>query len=67
MLKFKNTQSLSRAEMKNLTGGVNNVLKPLCAVLCRVDGDCAIGQNCESFPCVLNGQPTLGFKCAYPS
>lgn len=67
MLKFKNAQSLSRAEMKNLTGGTNSALKPLCAVLCRVDGDCALGQHCESYPCLFHGEPTLGFKCAYPS
>lgn len=67
MLKFKNAQTLSRAEMKNLMGGANNAAKPICADLCQLNGGCSMGQTCEAYPCVVHGVPTLGFKCAFPS
>lgn len=68
MLKLKNAQSLSRTEMKNLTGGTNeDAARALCPDSCFMDAEtgersCFGGQPCQPYIC-NRIQPTYGYRC----
>lgn len=68
MLNFKNAQTLSRTEMKNLMGGSNeDTSRAICPDFCFVDeqtGERSCGGEliCQSYRCNPHS-PTIGYKC----
>lgn len=70
MLKFKNAQTLSRTEMKNLTGGTTSERRPACFDTCFFDYQtsenyCPNGKSCEEYLCdnINPNQPKYAKRC----
>jgi natural product precursor len=69
MLKLKNAQSLSRTDMKNLMGGMNdNAARPYCTDACMTDmhtGEhyCPGDMYCQIYVCYAGVPTTYSYKC----
>ncbi len=56
-------KKLSRNEMKNVIGGVNEEAKPICFA-CNLDAECSTGHVCRSSPsCILPKVCALPYLC----